>query len=146
MNKRHTVFLALLVFGLTAFSRAHATEPGCEPSEPMQSPRADAIPESFPDNIFLPEDLILMSADAGIPDEFMPYGYAGIEFVVDSDRETLFSLYETELAEAGYRVVMWEKDANWGLRFRGEGIDEGTISFSDYDCYPLVGIRIMFLP
>lgn len=146
MNQRHTAFLAFLAFGLSTFLPAQAVETGCVPSEPMQSPRADTVPDTFPDNIFLPEGLALMSSEAGAPDEYMPYGYASIEFVVDSDREKMFALYEAELVKAGYRVVMWEKDTNWGLRFRGDDIDEGTISFSDYDCYPLIGIRIMFLP
>ena len=118
----------------------------CIPEGSIETPQGVAMPAQLPKNIPLPEKLTLMSASSILPDEYNPYQSVTVEFAAEGSREAVFAFYEKALPEAGYRIVMWEKEPNMGLRYRGEGIEEGMLSIAEFDCRPLINITLSFLP
>lgn len=136
----------LLAAAAAALITPAVADDACTPETPFAAAEGVVMPKTFPSAIPLADDYKLLSADEGEASEYDPYGYARIEYIVEGSREEVFEYYQKALVDAGYRIVMWENDANMGLRFRGDGIESGDISIADYDCRPVVGVSIMLLP
>ena len=128
------------------YANDEAAIPNCIPEGTSETPEGISIPEDLPKNIPLPKKFTLMSASSMMPDEYNPYKSITIEFATEGSREAVFAFYEKALPEAGYRIVMWEKEPNMGMRYRGDGIEEGMLSIAEYDCRPLINITLSFLP
>lgn len=108
---------------------------------------AVAIPDLFPASIPLPEGYRVMNASAGAADEYNPYPFAMLDLVVMDRKTDLFDYYQQALPAAGYRIVMWENDDGaTGLRIRGDGIDQASFAFYEYDCHPAVSVSVSLLP
>lgn len=136
--------LSLIVaggFGGTALAEE------CIPEGVENDMTAATLPAEFPATIPLPGDPFVMSANATPADEWNPYPNATVELLVNGSRDELFRFFEQKLPAAGYRIVMWEKDEGaTGFRFRGDGIDQATISINDYDCRAYVMLNVSLLP
>lgn len=138
-------FGVVLFFAL--FSLCYAGSEECVPEGVEKDLTAAEMPSGFPAGFPIPPDHFLMSASSGAADEYNPYPYAMADLLVAGDEASAFSFYEKALAEAGYRIVMWENDLGaMGFRVRGDNIDQATISINSYDCRALVGISISLLP
>ncbi len=145
-KSNRTMFLAALSCMLISTCPLAWAE-DCVP-EGMDEERAPvAMPDLFPASIPLPDGHNLISAAGGAADEYNPYAFATLEFLVPIGKEALFSYYEQALPAAGYRIVMWEKDEGaTGFRVRGEGIDQASIAINEYDCQGYASISVSFLP
>jgi hypothetical protein len=146
-NKTHlaaAVCAACLSASSTVIAADEAAISNCVPEGTIETPAGVSMPALLPKNIPLPEKLTLMSTSSTMPDAYSPYKSVTVEFASEGSRESTFAYYEKALPAAGYRIVMWEKDSNMGLRFRGNGIDEGMLSISEYDCRPLINLYISF--
>tara|TARA_R110001606_G_scaffold395190_1_gene566908 strand:+ start:12372 stop:12836 length:465 start_codon:yes stop_codon:yes gene_type:complete len=148
--KQTSLAIAALICGIfvsnLVFAANKTVTNDCIPEASIESPVGISMPVFVTKEMPLPTTLALLTVTSTMPDEYDPYKSIMVEFVTEGNRESVFSFYEKSLAAAGYRIVQWEKDINMGLRFKGDGFEEGSLSISDYDCRPLVNINLIFLP
>lgn len=138
--------LGVILF-LALSSTCFGANGDCVPEGVEKDQAAAEMPSSFPADFPLPPDHFVLSASSGAADEYNPYPYAMADLLVAGDEAAAFAFYEKALAEAGYRIVMWENDLGaMGFRVRGDAIDQATISINSYDCRTLVGISVSLLP
>lgn len=140
------VLSACIAAAHPAYASDEAVIPTCVPEGSIETPQGVSMPAELPKNIPLPEKLTLMSSSSMMPDEYNPYQSITVEFAAEGSREAVFAFYEKAFPAAGYRIVMWEKEPNMGMRYRGDGIEEGMLSIAEYDCRPLINITLSFLP
>jgi len=136
-----------IVFCALSVVVAPAQAEECVPEGMDSMAEMVAVPDLFPASIPLPEGHHVMNASAGAADDYNPFPYAMLEFMAPGGKDAVFAYYEKALPAAGYRIVMWEKDDGaTGLRIRGEGIDQASFAFNDYDCQVWVSISVSLLP